>query len=144
MMKLRQFVWTRSVILSALGLCGLVASCKDDDPCDPGQVVINSQCYPEPAMGGDGGGNDVGGAPDVAAGAPGAALDTPFGTPCTDTAASADCAGIAPVCADLTPLGQTVMCTQIECSAGERNAGVCPSSFNCLATPGYPSVCIKK
>jgi hypothetical protein len=146
-MKLRKFGLVRSVILSALPLCCLLAGCKDDDPCDPGQIVKDSQCYPAPAMAGDGG--DAGGAeggatPDAAAGAPGAALDTSFGTPCTDTTASSDCSGVAPVCADLTPLGQAIMCTQINCGTGEANAGACPSTFNCFAPPGYPSVCIKK
>jgi hypothetical protein len=147
-MKLRISGLARSVILSALSLGCLVAGCKDDDPCDPGQIVKNSQCYPAPATGGTAsggdGGTDADAAPDAAAGAPGAALDTPFGTPCTDTTASSDCGGVAPVCADLTPLGQAVMCTQINCGAGEANASACPSTFNCFAPPGYPSVCIKK
>jgi hypothetical protein len=140
-MKQRKFGLARNVILSALPLCCLLAGCKDDDPCDPGQIVKNSQCYPAPAMVGDAGGAE--GGADAAAGASGAAVDTPFGTPCTDTTASSDCAGLAPVCADLTPLGQSVMCTQINCASGEANAGVCPSTFNCFAPPGYPSVCIK-
>lgn len=144
MMKLRQFGRTQRVLLSLLGVCAFVVGCKDDEPCDAGEIVKNAQCYPaSAATGGEGGGTDAGTGPDAAAGAPSAQPDTPFGSPCTDTVASSDCAGIAPVCADLTLLGQTVMCTQISCGAGEQNAGVCPTSFNCFATPGYPSVCIK-
>jgi hypothetical protein len=144
-MKLQKCGLARSLILGALGVCGLAVGCKDDDPCDPGQVVRNSQCYPAPASGGDTGtgGADAGGEPDVAAGAPSAAVDTPFGAACKDTTASSDCAGVAPICADLSKLGQSVMCTQIDCSAGEANAGVCPSGFSCFAFPGYPSVCTK-
>ena len=147
-MNLHQGGLTRGLILSALGFCTLLAGCKDDDPCDPGQIVKNTQCYPAPvAMGGssgDGGGTAVGdaGAPDAAGGEP-SATAVAFGMPCADTTASSDCGGDAPVCADLTPLGQSIMCTQVNCSPGEANADVCPSGFNCFAVPGYPSVCIK-
>jgi hypothetical protein len=143
-MNLRQFGWVRALVLSALGFFRLLVACKDDDPCDPGEIVKNSQCYPAPATGGQGDGIESGGAPDAAAGAPSAALDTPFGTSCADTTGATDCGGVAPVCADLTPLGQSLMCTQVECGAGEPNAGACPSTFTCFAPPGYPSVCIKK
>ena len=150
-MKLQKLGWAQGLILGVLGLCGLAVGCKDDDPCDPGQIVKNTQCYPAPAAGGDSssggadtGGTDAGGAPDTAGGAPGSALETPFGTPCADTTASSDCGGDAPKCADLSPLGQSIMCTQSDCSAGEANAGVCPSGFKCFAVPGYPSVCIKE
>jgi hypothetical protein len=148
-MKLWNFAMVRGLILGSLGLCGLVVGCKDEDPCDPGQIETSGQCYSAPASGGsssgdDGGADAGGGAVDAAGGAPSAALETAFGTPCLDTAASSDCAGVAPVCADLSPLGQTIMCTQIDCSPGAANAGVCPSEFTCFAPPGYPSVCIKK
>ena len=157
-MKLRKFVLTPGLLLGLLGLCGTNAGCKDDDPCDPGQIEKNGQCYPAPASGGtasgEGGGAGAGGAADngeadggvgkAAAGAPGASLNTPVGTPCLDTTASSDCGGDAPVCADLSPLGQSVMCTQLDCAAGEANAGACPSGFTCFQAPGYPSVCIKQ
>jgi hypothetical protein len=136
----------RELILCSLAAGALALGCKDEDPCDPGQIVMNTQCYPAPASGGgDNGGAHSGGAPDTAggAGAP-SVLDTPFGTACEDTNASSDCAGVAPICADLTKLGQSVMCTQINCSAGEANAGVCPGGFTCFAFPGYPSVCTKE
>ena len=137
--------FAQEMIVCALAACGLALGCKDDDPCDPGQIVMNTQCYPAPATGGDsaGGGADSAGAPDTAGGAP-SSVDTPFGTACQDTTASSDCGGLAPICADLTKLGQSVMCTQIDCSAGEANAGVCPGGFSCFAFPGYPSVCTKE
>jgi hypothetical protein len=153
-MKLYTLARSQSLIWALLGLGGLVAGCKDDDPCDPEQTEKNSQCYPPAAAAGtagkasstaggtDGGGAETGGAADATAGGM-PALDTPVGTPCQDTMASSDCGGDAPVCADLTPLGQMVMCTQIDCAEGEANAGACPSEFTCFAVPGYPSVCIK-
>ena len=144
-MKLHQASLARGLVLSALGLSCLLASCKDDDPCDPGQVVKNSQCYPAPASVG-GSAADAGETPAAGAGEAGGAPSSAasaFGAPCADTTASSDCGGDAPVCADLSPLGQSVMCTQIHCSPGEVNAGACPSGFNCFAVPGYPSVCIK-
>lgn len=152
-MKLPTLVLRQPLILALLGLCGLVAGCKDDDPCDPDQTEKNTQCYPPPAAAGtagtapssaggaDAGGTDAGGAPEMGGAAP--ALDTPVGTPCEDTMASSDCGGEAPVCADLSPLGQPVMCTQRDCAEGEANAGACPSGFTCFAVAGYPSVCIK-
>lgn len=152
MMKLQKFALKSGLFLGWLGLCGLIAGCKDDEPCDPGQTEKDGQCYPASAAGGStasaAGGADAdgpadGGAADATAGAPSSALNTPVGTPCQDTTASADCGGDAPVCADLTPLGQSVMCTQLDCAAGEANAGACPSGFTCFAVPGYPSVCIK-
>ncbi len=137
-------------LLVLLGAAGLLGGCKDDDPCDPGQVERYGQCYPAPAQGAGGSagsstdgqaGSGLGGAEDGAAGSP--AVDTPFGTDCQDQEGSSDCGGEAPVCADLTPLGQSVYCTQIDCAEGEANAGVCPADFTCFAVSGYPSVCIK-
>lgn len=145
-MKLQKRRLAQGLVLGAWGVCGLAVGCKDDDPCDPGQIVQNTQCYPAPANGGDtgSGGADAGGEPEAAGGAPSAEVDTPFGAACKDTTASSDCGGIAPVCADLTKLGGSVMCTQIDCSVGEANAGVCPEGFTCFAFPGYPSVCTKE
>lgn len=136
-----------AVLLCAIGLVG---ACKDDDPCDPDQTEQNGQCYPAapPAAGGSGGsqtsgdaGASLGGTAESEAGA--GAVETPFGTACEDKTDSSDCGGDAPVCADLTPLGQSVYCTQIDCAEGEANAGVCPDGFTCFAVTGYPSVCIK-
>jgi hypothetical protein len=142
-MRLQKLGSWQSLILGALGVCAMSVGCKDDDPCDPGQIVQNSQCYPAPVGGGETGGSDAGGEPDTAGGAPSGDLNTPFGAACEDTTASSDCGGEAPLCADLTQLGQSVMCTQRDCSAGEENAGVCPAGFTCFAFPGYPSVCTK-
>ena len=151
-MKLQKRGLLSALMLSALGVCGLLLGCTDDDPCDSGQIEKNSQCYPPPASAGktgsaggeSGGAGGAGGEPDAAAGAPSGALDTPFGTACQDNKASSDCGGVAPVCADLTKLGQTMMCTQLNCAAGEANAGACPEGFTCFAFPGYPSVCTKE
>jgi len=145
-MKLQKLGLAPGLILGALGLCALAAGCKDDDPCDPGQIVRDGQCYPAPAVGGETGlgGADAGGQPDAASGAGSVTVDTPFGSACKDSTDSSDCGGIAPICADLTKLGQSMMCTQIDCSPGEANAGVCPSGFRCFAFPGYPSVCTKE
>lgn len=149
-MKLQVLALSQALMLGWLGLGSLATGCKDDDPCDPGQEERATQCYPIATAGTGGaggsaasaGGTDAGGADDAAAGAP--ALDTPFGTPCEDTVAFSDCAGDAPICADLQQLGQSVMCTQVNCAEGEANAGVCPGGFTCFAVPGYPSVCIKE
>ncbi len=146
-MKLQRFALTQGLLLGLLGLCGLATACKDDEPCDPEQTEKDGQCYPPTASGGGpvgAGGVSDGGAADATAGATSTTLDTPVGTPCEDTTASADCGGAAPVCADLSPLGQSVMCTQIDCAAGEANEGACPSGFTCFAVSGYPSVCIKE
>jgi len=146
-MKLSKVGFGRGLVWGLCALGCLSVSCKDDDPCDPGQVVMNTQCYPAAAAGGssstDDGGTEAGASSESSAGAS-ATPSTAFGDACMDKVGSSDCGGVAPVCADLTPLGQSVMCTQINCGAGEANAGVCPSTFTCFAPPGYPSVCIKK
>jgi hypothetical protein len=139
-----------ALLRALLGGLGLLAGCTDDDPCDPGQIERYGLCYPAPTdgNGGSGGssasgmaGAEVGGAAESAAGA--GAVDTPFGSDCQDETDSSDCGGDAPVCANLTPLGQSVYCTQIDCAEGEEHAGVCPAGFTCFAVSGYPSVCIK-
>jgi hypothetical protein len=152
-MNLQKFALPPGLLLGLLCLSGLASGCIDDDPCDPGQIERSGQCYapPAPSSGGSAAGGSAateagaGGAADAAAGAPGGtALDTPFGSACEDTTSSSDCGGTAPVCADLSPLGQTIMCTQIDCADGEANAGICPDGFQCLVVAGYPSVCIKE
>ena len=147
-MKVQKFGSLQGFALGLLAISGLLFGCKDDNPCDPGQVEKFSQCYPA-AAGAGGSSGGAAPAPDAgdigdAGGAPSAGLNTEFGTACLDTTAFSDCGGMAPICADLTPLGQSKMCTQLNCNTGEANAGVCPSTFTCFAVPGYPSVCIKK
>jgi hypothetical protein len=151
-MTFRIHVVSRAALLISLCGIGAATGCKDDDPCDPGQIEHNSQCYPAPSSGGGGSAGSAGSVTSDAAGAetsgggdpgPGSeGLETPFGNECADTTGSTDCGGAAPVCADLAPLGQSTFCTQIDCAEGEANAGVCPDGFTCFAVPGYPSVCI--
>lgn len=131
-------------LLALLGALGLFGGCKDDDPCDAGEIERYGQCYPAPSQSGGGSaGSGMAGA-DPGAGLAGSpAIDTPFGTDCQDDTDSSDCGGLAPVCADLAPLGQSRFCTQIHCAAGEDNDGVCPEGFTCFAVSGYPSICIK-
>lgn len=107
-------------------------ACKDDSPCDPGFTERLGACYPEPT-GGTGG---TGGEP-VDPGDGG--VSAVIGQPCTDTAASSDCGGAAPICA---PLPSGTVCTQILCLDGEPNAGACPSDWTCLPSDGNPSVCL--
>jgi hypothetical protein len=154
LMKVPRVSTSRVGLVALLYLCGLAGGCKDDDPCDRGQIEKYGQCYPAPAGGGTGGAGssasagtgaeDQGGATDVELGGSGPTLETPFGSACEDSTGSTDCGGDAPVCADLSPLGQAVMCTQIDCADGEANAGICPEGFTCFAVPSYPSVCIVK
>lgn len=145
MMNPKKLAPARALLLTLLAACSLTA-CVDDDPCDPGQVVKLGQCYPKAMSSGgsSSGGTDMGGAPEVTAGAPGGSSDATFGSPCEDTTDSSDCGEDAPVCADLSPLGQDIMCTQLDCAEGEANAGVCPSGFTCFAVSGYPSLCIRE
>ena len=125
-----------------------LAACKDDSPCDEGQVARLNSCYPAPAAGaaGQAGSSGEAGAPgdeaDTDAGDSGAAAPTQFviGQPCTDPDTSSDCGGGAPVCAPL-PAGPA--CTQILCQEGEPNAGVCPSDWPCLVFGTNPSACLK-
>lgn len=141
-MKLQKFA---AVAALMLGLASLATGCIDDDPCDPDQTVKVGQCYPPAASGGsNSSGMNMAGAPEAMAGAPVATSESTFGSPCEDKTDSSDCTGDAPVCADLSPLGQDIMCTQLHCAEGEANAGICPSGFKCFAVSGYPSVCIKE
>jgi hypothetical protein len=115
-------------------------ACKDDDPCDPGQVERNANaCYPLPA-GGAGMAGSAGSTGDESADS-GAPDDEEFvvGQPCTDTTDSSDCGGAAPICA---PLPSGPACTQIMCLEGEPNAGACPADWPCTEIPGYPSTCL--
>lgn len=150
-MKALTTLLSQAVLLALLGAIPLFGGCKDDDPCDAGETERYGQCYPVPQAGGGSAGSgssglagaEMGGRDEGQAGADAAPVDTPFGTECQDDKDSSDCGGAAPVCADLSPLGQSRYCTQINCSEGEANAGVCPEGFTCFAVSGYPSICIK-
>lgn len=129
---------------SRLGLTACVAllalfACKDDDPCDEGQIETLGSCYPGSAAGAAGTAGSGAGPSDVGDGGA-EAPDAVIGQPCADTAASSDCGGGAPICA---PLPSGTVCTQILCLDGEPNAGACPSDWTCLPSTGNPSVCLK-
>jgi len=115
-------------------------ACKDDDPCDPGQVESQAASCSPASAGSAGMAGSAGSAGDEPADS-GAAADGEFvvGQPCTDTAGSSDCGGDAPICAAL-PSGSA--CTQIMCLEGEANAGACPADWPCTEIPGYPSTCL--
>src|SRR4051812_39642452 len=89
----------------ALGIAS--NACKDNDPCDPGQEERLALCYAvaqagaNGAQGASGSGASLDARSDAGADAPAApaALDTDFGTHCSDTTASSDCGGRAPLCA---------------------------------------------
>jgi len=136
-----------STALACFGLCALstALSCKDSDPCDAGQELVGSGCFPIPPSGGAPG---AGGLGDVAPGGAGASTagapsgvespgnpDATFGTKCQS---NADCGGPAPICAT-DPL---FYCTQIDCQAGEANAAVCPDQWVCIHLPPQPSACV--
>jgi hypothetical protein len=119
-------------------------ACKDEDPCDPGQVERNALCYPADTAGGSGGSagsasSSAGAAGEPAAGGAPASVEAEFGQPCADTAAHSDCGGQAPICA---PLPSGSVCTQIECQDGEANAGACPAEWSCLKVGDNPSACV--
>jgi len=133
------------------GLLGLVPlACKDTDPCDPGQEIKSTGCFPITATGGGAGTSGhtgaEAGAPDQAAGAGGASSGEPmvepwgnpnatWGSPCTH---NAECGPDAPICAT-DPFNY---CSQIDCQDGEAHAGVCPPTWNCFKYLDYPAICI--
>jgi hypothetical protein len=134
----------RRSLLTGTLLLALTGACKDEEPCDPGQVSIGTVCFPAEAGGVAGTGaaqagatSDAAGAAaggEAAAGEPGNP-DASFGTPCeTNT----DCGGDAPVCAT-DPL---FYCSELECGAGEANEGVCPEGWTCLKYLDNPSACV--
>lgn len=124
---------TQILCLLATSYC--LAGCWDDDPCDPGQIFEDLVCKPAPAPPGTGGAPGAGGAPGID---PEPSPDeAPWGAACTT---DADCAGDAAFC----PPAPFNLCTNIECSAGEANEGICPSGWICLpAGGGLPtSICV--
>lgn len=145
-MSIRIFSFARTLCLSGLGVLSSTVSCKDDSPCDPGEVYRNAGCYPAAPVGGSAGtgaAGDIAGGPsvEVDSGAP-AVFQAAVGDPCADTTASTDCGGDAPICA---PLPSGTACTQILCLPGEANAGACPTDWKCLQARPLPdpSVCLK-
>jgi hypothetical protein len=112
-------------------------ACKDDDPCDPGQVETQAASCSPAAAGSAGAAGTSAEEPGDSGAAAGE--DYVVGQPCADTAASSDCGGAAPICAAL-PSGSA--CTQIMCLEGEPNAGACPADWPCTEIPGYPSTCL--
>jgi hypothetical protein len=136
-----------ALLLLAFG--ALPLGCKDEDPCDPGQELVGTGCFPI-ASGGSAGSSSgtPGGAPSEAGaageaspGGSGSGIEPPgnpdamFGTTC---ASNADCGGPAPICAT-DPL---YYCTQIDCLEGEENAGVCPANWVCIHIAPNPSACV--
>ena len=138
-----------ALILSSLSLLPL--GCKDDSPCDPGELAVGTACFREPTAGGggSGGGEDAPAPTDGGAGAGGEATvekpsgnpDATFGTACES---NADCGGDAPLCDNK----MFHYCLQTGCLDGEEHAGVCPEGWICVPpgeTPdgtSYPSACI--
>jgi len=137
--------------LSALLLTAVVLlpfGCKDDSPCDPGEVAVGTACFraPAPEAAGSGGADDsqpgaagMGGEP--AAEMPVGNPDATFGTHCDS---NADCGNDAPLCDSK----MFHYCLQTDCLDGEEHAGVCPPGWICVP-PGetadgttYPSACI--
>jgi hypothetical protein len=120
-----------------VALSALPFGCKDEDPCDPGQELRGTGCFPI-ATGGSAGSSSqpAAGAPAGGATDPGGNPDATFGTPCTS---DADCGGDAPVCDNMV----FNYCLQINCKDGEENAGACPADWQCVLSPPHPSACIK-
>ena len=137
-MKTRNGSNRRARWLGAALLFGLWLGCKDEDPCDPGQVLRRANaCYtPTPDPPGPDEMPDAGAGDSGPSGAGGFAI----GQPCADTTGSSDCGGAAPICA---PLPAGAACTQILCLDGEANAGICPAAWPCTELPGYPSTCLE-
>ena len=123
----------RRNVLFGLGGAALVG-CWEGNPCDPGQVVRLDQCVAAPTA--PAASPDAGGESADATGVD--ALVDNFGMTC---ASASDCAGgTAPVCG----APQLPVCTQVFCQAGEANAGVCPTGWQCVAVGSNPSVCLKQ
>jgi hypothetical protein len=130
---------------AAMGLCSLLALCSlvgcwDSDPCDPGQVFRGGSCFPDTAgssgSGGSAAGGEAGATADATAGTSAVGTESTWRKACTT---NDDCGGDSPICAT-APLNY---CTNINCSAGEANAGICPMGWTCFpASSGNPSACV--
>lgn len=132
--------------LVTFGLLGLLPlACKDTDPCDPGQEIKSTGCFPVKPSGSAGKGSvSNGGEPSAEAGAsaggagsgvePWGNPDATWGSPCEH---NAECGPDAPICAT-APFNY---CSQIDCQDGEANAGVCPDTWVCFKFEPYPAIC---
>lgn len=132
--------------VATLAVGAFAAACfeSDKDACGAGLIPDpnSANCIAAPPPAPDASANDAGGATSDAGDAgdeAGAPAQDFFGKTC---ASAADCGGNAPICA----APQLPYCTQINCSAGEANAGICPTAgWTCLVTGGgNPSVCFKQ
>ena len=108
--------------------------------CDPGEQQRAGVCFDAPAedAGTAGSAGDTADTNAGAGGDVGSAIDT-FGKSCKTNADCAD--GNAPICG-----GPLAYCIQINCGAGEANAGACPVGWTCLpktASPQGISACIR-
>ncbi|HVY27876.1 MAG TPA: hypothetical protein VHB79_15075 [Polyangiaceae bacterium] len=121
--------------LFTLGVLGLLPlACKDTDPCDPGQEIKGTGCFPIMS-------SDTGSTGDAGADAGGAAGVEPWGNPDATWGShcdrNKDCGPDAPICAT-APFNY---CSQIDCQDGEANAGVCPDTWTCFKFEPYPAIC---
>ncbi len=124
----RKIVLESSSWVFGLAMAG-ITGCTENEPCDPGRILRIDECIVAPASSGSSDAGRDGAASD---GAP-ASL---FGKACSS---QSDCSGDAPICA----APQLPYCTQIDCLAGGKNAGACPSGYQCLGT-GSQSACVKQ
>ena len=114
----------------------LPLACKDEAPCDEGQVSVGTSCFVEEPDGAGGADTQT---PPGDGGAIGASSGNPDATFRTACQTDADCGGDAPVCAT-DPL---FYCTQLECQEGEANAGACPTDWQCIKLDAEtPSACV--
>ena len=131
MNKYNGFNWVRWALILGLSALG----CWDDKPCDTGQVFKDGACYAAPT--GAAGSTSTGGQSATAGAAGNTASESTWGMACT---AAENCGGDSPICAP-APLGY---CTNINCSPGEDNAGICPAGWTCFPAGGTnPSACLK-
>ncbi|HET9934059.1 MAG TPA: hypothetical protein VFQ35_25320 [Polyangiaceae bacterium] len=123
--------WAFFVVAALVG-------CWDNDPCDAGQIFKDGVCFQAPSA--SGGSTSSGGQTgDAGSGgdSSGPAQPDSWAKQCTQPA---DCTGNSPICAP-APLGY---CTNINCSPGEANEGICPAGWTCFpAGGGNPSACLK-
>ena len=131
--------------LFTLGLGLLPLSCKDTDPCDPGQEIKSTGCFPIKTGGSAGktssaDGGETSAEAGASAGGAGSGVepwgnpDATWGSPCER---NAECGPDAPICAT-APFNY---CSQIDCQDGEANAGVCPDTWVCFKFEPYPAIC---